>query len=161
MIVYHGSTLQIVHPDIAHSKRYLDFGLGFYVTSFQPQAEKWALRKGMRLSTTAVVNVYDFDMDAAGLSIRQFENEDGAWLDFVCDCRRGNETEAYDIIIGAVADDDVFKSVDMYVKGLWTRERTIQELRYYKRNDQIVFKNDSAIEKALRFRGSYEVKQND
>ena len=43
MIVYHGSTLQIVHPDIAHSKRYLDFGRGFYVTSFQPQAEKMGI----------------------------------------------------------------------------------------------------------------------
>ena len=27
------------------SKKYLDFGKGFYVTTFQSQAEKWAKRK--------------------------------------------------------------------------------------------------------------------
>ena len=160
MIVYHGSTLELAAPDVAHSKKYMDFGCGFYVTSFQQQAERWALRKGMRGNTASIVNVYDLDLDAAGLSIRRFEGEDGAWLDFVCNCRRGNDTTAYDIIIGAVADDDVFKAVNMYEKGLWTREQTIQELRYYKMNDQIVFKNDTAIKMSLHFIRSYEVKQN-
>ncbi len=42
-----------------HSKAFLDFGVGFYVTTFQNQAEKWAFRKGMRLSKPAIVNVYE------------------------------------------------------------------------------------------------------
>ena len=46
MIVYHGSTLVIDTPDVEHSKRYLDFGRAFYVTSYRMQAERWAaLRK--------------------------------------------------------------------------------------------------------------------
>ena len=48
MIVYHGSTEIIKKPDVIHSKKYLDFGMGFYITSFENQAEKWAVRKGMR-----------------------------------------------------------------------------------------------------------------
>ena len=32
MIVYHGATNIIKKPDVFHSKRYLDFGKGFYIT---------------------------------------------------------------------------------------------------------------------------------
>jgi hypothetical protein len=39
MIVYHGSFLVVDKPDVGHSKRYLDFGAGFYVTADQKQAE--------------------------------------------------------------------------------------------------------------------------
>lgn len=45
MIVYHGSTQTIEIPDVEHSKRYLDFGKAFYVTSYRIQAERWAKRK--------------------------------------------------------------------------------------------------------------------
>ena len=48
MIVYHGSTEIIKNPDVVHSKKYLDFGRGFYITTFENQAKKWAVRKGMR-----------------------------------------------------------------------------------------------------------------
>ena len=40
MIVYHGSTEIIKNPDVVHSKRYLDFGRGFYITTFENQAKK-------------------------------------------------------------------------------------------------------------------------
>ena len=48
MIVYHGSTEIIKNPDVVHSKKYLDFGRGFYITTFENQAKKWAVRKGMK-----------------------------------------------------------------------------------------------------------------
>lgn len=48
MIVYHGSTEIIKNPDVVHSKKYLEFGRGFYITTFENQAKKWAVRKGMR-----------------------------------------------------------------------------------------------------------------
>ena len=35
MIVYHGSTEVIKNPDVVHSKKYLDFDRGFYVTTFE------------------------------------------------------------------------------------------------------------------------------
>ncbi len=59
MIVYHGSTEVIEHPDVVHSKKYLDFGKGFYITSFEQQAKKWAIRKGMRQERKPIVNVYE------------------------------------------------------------------------------------------------------
>ncbi len=59
MIVYHGSTEIIKNPDVLHSKKYLDFGSGFYITTFENQARKWAVRKGMRQEKTPIVNVYE------------------------------------------------------------------------------------------------------
>jgi len=42
MIVYHGSSIEVKNPDILYSKAYLYFDKGFYVTTFQKQAEQWA-----------------------------------------------------------------------------------------------------------------------
>ena len=43
MTVFHGSNMEIKNPAVSFSKNYLDFGKVFYVTTFQNQAEKWAL----------------------------------------------------------------------------------------------------------------------
>ena len=37
MILYHSSSEIVQHPDIAHSRLYLDFGKGFYLTSIYEQ----------------------------------------------------------------------------------------------------------------------------
>jgi hypothetical protein len=58
MIVYHGSNDEVKNPEITHSKAFLDFGRGFYVTTFQKQAEQWALRKAIRQGKDPVVNAY-------------------------------------------------------------------------------------------------------
>ena len=61
MIIYHGTTLEIQSLDINHSKPFLDFGMGFYTTSFIEQAEKWAIRKSIRQAKTPIVNVYEME----------------------------------------------------------------------------------------------------
>ena len=58
MIVYHGTTLVVDKPSTNYSKRYLDFGVGFYVTTDKKQAENWAKRKAVRLNAKPVINVY-------------------------------------------------------------------------------------------------------
>ena len=52
----------------------------------------------------------------------------------------------YDVIIGSVANDDVFKTVDMYFRGLWDKEKALEELRYYKTNNQICIVNHKVLE---------------
>ena len=159
MIVYHGSTVVIKTPDIIHSKSFLDFGPGFYVTTYKEQAERWAYRKGMRLSMPAVVNVYDID-ELSEYHIKRFTDTDTEWLQFVCDCRNGKEVyKGFDAVIGNVANDDVFKCVSMYMDNIWDEKRTLQELRYYKKNDQIAFLTQDIIDNVLKFREYYEVRQ--
>ena len=159
MIVYHGTTQVIQKPDVVHTKKYLDFGKGFYLTTYEEQAKKWALRKGLRQGKSCVVNVYQLRDDWSNYKVLSFDKENEQWLDFVCACRNGeNINQAYDIIIGNVADDDVFKTVDMYFKGFWDKEKVLKELRYYKMNDQICIVNQKTLDEILVFQKSYEVK---
>ena len=158
MIVYHGTTEIIKEPDVYHSKQYLDFGRGFYLTSFEAQAKKWALRKGLRQKKKAIVNVYELSENLQNYNILSFQEENEKWLDFVCACRKGEDlNSAYDIVIGNVADDDVFKTVDMYFRGLWSKEKVLSELRYYKMNDQICIVNQKTLDRVLEFKKAYEV----
>ena len=161
MIVYHGSTEIIKNPDVVHSKKYLDFGRGFYITTFENQAKKWAVRKGMRQKKTAIVNVYELSEEWSGFRVLSFEKENEKWLDFVCACIKGQSlNKEYDIIIGNVADDDVFKTVDMYFRGLWNKEKVLNELRYYKMNNQICIVKQEALDCLLTFQKAYEVNSN-
>jgi hypothetical protein len=159
MIVYHGTTQIIERPDVIHSKKYLDFGKGFYLTTFENQAKKWAIRKGMRQEKPAIVNIYEMSEDWNKLRVLSFKKENEKWLDFVCSCRKGELlNKDYDIVIGNVADDDVFKVVDMYFRGLWDKKKVLQELRYYKMNNQICIANQNTLEQILTFKRAYEVK---
>ena len=44
MIVFHSSPCIVNHPDVSFSRDYLDFGKGFYVTTIEEQARKYARR---------------------------------------------------------------------------------------------------------------------
>ena len=159
MTVYHGSAGEVRNPNVSFSKNYLDFGRGFYITSFKTQAEKWALRKADRAKDgIATVNVFYLADDLSSFKTLKFESEDEAWLDFVCNCRKGSEIyKTYDIISGAVADDDVFKTVNMYFRGLWDKKKTLEEIRYYKTSNQICISKQEILEKVLTFKYSYVV----
>ncbi len=167
MILYHGSTLVIREPDVLHSQVYLDFGPGFYLTSFVKQAERWAARKAMRKRgraagrpQRAVVNVYNLSDDYRKMNVLSFGGADEQWLEFVCACRRGeNVYQGYDMIVGNVADDDVFRAVSMYLDGTWDKERTLRELTFFRANDQYCMTSQAAIDKNLRFVRAYEVIQ--
>ena len=158
MRLYHGSDCAIDKPDVSFSRSNLDFGRGFYATSIRRQAERWALRRAMRSGTPPIVNVFDFD-ENIDLSILRFEN-DAAWLEFVCRCRRGdNAPNGTDLVVGGVADDKVYAAIDMYFRGLWDMDQTLAALKFFERNDQYCFVTQSAIDRALHFRKSYEVHQ--
>lgn len=44
MKLYHSSNVSVNEPDTIHSRNFLDFGKGFYLTSLKEQAVKYALR---------------------------------------------------------------------------------------------------------------------
>ena len=69
MILYHGSNMIIEEPKIIKSNRALDFGVGFYSTTFKEQAEKWAIRKCTNydgdIEGKPIVSIYELDMKLA------------------------------------------------------------------------------------------------
>lgn len=157
MKLFHGSTAAIEHSDVAFSRPNLDFGPGFYTTSFQKQAERWALRKSQFNNETPIVNVYEL-IDLEGLNIMDFQENDADWVEFVCARRRGEALlESYDLIIGGVADDKVYEAVNMYFRGLWDMETTLEALRFFEKNDQYCFVTQETIDSKLVFEMSYEV----
>ena len=158
MIVYHGSSEIVKQPDSLHSYRALDFGKGFYVTSVREQAERWARRKADLFGGKAIVNQYQMSDETTGLRVKTFSDDLSEWIDFVCDCRDGKPVyQQYDLIIGKVANDKVFRVVDMYHSGIWDRERALKEIRTYPNYDQIAFISQISIDKLLIFVHSREV----
>jgi predicted RNA-binding protein YlxR (DUF448 family) len=65
MIVYHGSYIEVENPSVDFSKRNLDFGRGFYLTTYPDQAERWAKRKALRTAGQAKISVYELGEDLA------------------------------------------------------------------------------------------------
>jgi len=161
MRVYHGSSLEVQNPLTSLSKRSLDFGCGFYVTTFKSQAESWALRKAIRSNALAIVNIYELDEELSEYRKKEFLENNEEWVEFVCSCRRGgSEYQKYDLIIGGVANDKVYRVVDMYFRGIWDMERTLSEMSFYEHNDQICLINQELVDKHLTFIESYEVQDN-
>lgn len=157
MIVYHGSDAIVEHPDVGHSFRNLDFGKGFYVTTNREQAERWARRKADFTKGVATLNVYSMDTPE-GCKVLDFGEDLEEWIDFVCDCRDGGQDyRKYDVIIGKVANDKVFRVVDMYHMGVWDKERALKEMRVYPTYDQIAFITQDAIDRLLTFQEAREV----
>jgi hypothetical protein len=159
VIVYHGSSDIVKSPDVLHSYRPLDFGKGFYLTTNREQAERWARRKAdLNHRDVAYVNVYAMSEDTANLRVKTFAEDLLEWIDFVCDCRDGKtDYLAYDLIRGKVADDKVFRVVDLYNAGIWDKERAIREIRVYPGYDQLALITQEAIDKLLVFKSADEV----
>lgn len=148
MKVYHTSNLVIEKPDTLHSRDALDFGRGFYVTKLKTQAEKYAERF-TALGEEAYIHEYDYK-PCGVLRIKNFKAYDEDWLNFICSCRRGgNLYKEFDIIEGGVANDKVFRTVDLYMNGIYNLEQALQKLIYEKPNHQLCFVTQRAIDCCL------------
>jgi hypothetical protein len=158
MILYHGSYAQVIKPDLSFSRKELDFGIGFYTTSIKEQAEKWSMKFKKRREPS-IVSMYDFDekiMDK--ISTLKFNSYSEEWLDFVVLCRIGKSLdENYDLIIGGIANDDVFNTLQLFLDNLIPKQETIKRLQYEKPNIQYCFKNQGAADAHLHFSGSYQI----
>lgn len=156
MILYHGSYLEIAKPDLKHSRPNVDFGLGFYTTPLYEQAEKWC-SKFKRRGKDGIISFYAFnEFVFSSLKTLEFDAYSEAWLDFILNCRSGKDATDYDIVIGGVANDKVFNTVELFFDGLIDKAETINRLRYEKPNLQICFRTEKALEQ-LHFEGSEKV----
>lgn len=148
MLLYHGSTIVVEKPRLIAQNRYLDFGFGFYTTSNREQAEKFAKRVAQRRGGIPIINIYKFDEEKAKkqLTIKQFSSPDETWLDFVAQNRAGSYSgKKCDLIIGPVANDDVYQSVHLYFLGVLTKNQTLKALKVKKLFDQYVFSTEKAL----------------
>ncbi|MBQ8418352.1 MAG: DUF3990 domain-containing protein [Phascolarctobacterium sp.] len=148
MICYHGSDTVVDAPKILEANRPLDFGGGFYVTSNKEQALAWAKRVAYRNNSKKhYVNVYEFDLEKAEreVTVIKFEKADKNWLDFICANRSGRSLNNYDIVIGPVADDRVYRVVILFENGDIDKESALRRLKTEVLSDQILFHTEKAL----------------
>ena len=160
MQVYHGTNIVIERPKIINRFKTLDFGEGFYTTENENQARDFAIKvcKRRTPSLYPIVNCYEFNEDFDNFSVLKFDAPDEKWLDFVVERRRGIAlSKKYDLIIGPVANDDVFGTIILYEAGQLDKENAIKNFKVKKLYNQVVFCNESVLE-SLIFIKSYKIK---
>lgn len=145
MILYHGSYTKVEAPDLKHSRKNVDFGVGFYVTSIYEQALKWSLKFKQR-EKDSFISSFLFDEDNLNkLNVLKFDDYSENWLDFILNCRNGLDTSNYDLVIGGVANDKVFNTVELFFDGLIDKAEAIKRLRFEKPNIQLCFRTPLAL----------------
>jgi hypothetical protein len=153
VILYHGSYLAVEKPDVSFSRDNVDFGKGFYTTPVLEQARNWA-RRFIRAKGCGILSLYEIDDDALreDASILEFKTYSEEWLDFIARCRTGERIGGFDVVIGGVANDKVFNTLQLYFDGLIGKLEAIKRLQYAKPNCQYCFRTQTVIDKHLKFK---------
>ena len=150
MILYHGSNVTVEKPMLVEQNRFLDFGYGFYTTTNKHQAKDFALKvTDKRKIGVATLNIYEINEIIAfkECKLLSFDAPDEKWLDFVSQNRNGTYSgEKYDLVYGAVANDDVYRTVTLYMTGILSKEQTLESLKIKKLYNQLVFTTEKSLE---------------
>ncbi len=155
--LYHGTNCVFSDIDLSKSRARRDFGAGFYTTTLYEQAAQWAKNMNIRYGGQgAFVKEYLFQ-PSDDLKILSFPSMDKQWLEFIKD-NRMNEglLHTYDIVRGAVANDNTMRTIALYVSGIYTTEMALEQLKFFKANDQISFHTEKAL-KCLHYLGDRRV----
>ncbi len=153
MRVFHTSNVRVENPDTLHSRKELDFGPGFYFTTIRQQAEKYAFRFTKR-NEQAWLNVYDFVFNSEEWNVKHFDSYNEEWLDFVMACRNGEVIGNYDLVVGGIADDKVFETVDLYTDQLISKDEALKRLAYVNPNIQYCVRTDAMLKKCIFYKES-------
>ncbi|MBQ2801110.1 MAG: DUF3990 domain-containing protein [Lachnospiraceae bacterium] len=146
MVLYHGSNVTVEKPKIIKSKRLLDFGTGFYVTSDLEQAGKWAVRTANRREEgKPLISVYTLER-IEDLKILEFSQPNKEWLRYISMNRTDKgANDTYDLVIGPVANDQTIRTINNYIKGYFAEDIAIQLLLPQNLKDQYAFKTEKAL----------------
>lgn len=147
-VIYHGSYTKIEHPQIIEGNYTKDFGTGFYCTNILEQAKKWSKRY-----KNSIINSYEYNEDNK-LNIKVFSLMTDEWLDFIVSCRSGIKHN-YDIVIGAMADDQIYNYITDFIDGNITREAFWELAKFRHPTQQIAFCTDKSLS-CLKFINSEE-----
>lgn len=142
-IIYHGSYCEVQKPEIRGGKYTKDFGVGFYCTILEEQAIKWAKKYD-----TPIINKYEYEENKK-LKIKEFTVMTEEWLDFIIDSRNGIKHD-YDIVIGAMADDQVYNYITDLMAGAITREAFWELAKFRHPTHQIAFCTEKSL-KCIKF----------
>lgn len=150
MMLYHTSNCIVDCPDTCHSRKEIDFGPGFYLTSIREQAVNYG-KRFIRAKEEAWLNTYEFNNDLTAFKVKIFPHYDEEWLDFVAANRNGDETEYFDVVIGGIANDKVIRTLEVFFAGLASKEDTLGKLIYEQPNIQYCIRSQQVLKECLRY----------
>lgn len=148
MVLYHGSNVEVKNPKIIKSKRLLDFGTGFYLTSDYEQAKKWAVRTAARREEgVPMISIFNIaECEIKNLSSLIFDGANREWLRYISLNRTDKSAgDSYDLVIGPVANDQAIRTVSNYLRGYFDEDIAIQLLLPQNLKDQYAFKTEKAL----------------
>ncbi|MEE0865667.1 MAG: DUF3990 domain-containing protein [Clostridia bacterium] len=148
-IIYHGSYCKVENPEIKEGKYSKDFGSGFYCTILEEQAIKWAKKYD-----TPIINKYEYNEDSK-LKIKEFTIMTEEWLDFIINCRSGKKHD-FDIVIGAMADDQIYSYITDLMVGNITRSAFWELAKFSHPTHQIALCTKKALD-CIKFIGMEEL----
>lgn len=149
MKLYHSSNVSVVKPDLTHSRDFLDFGKGFYLTSIHEQALRYAQRF-IRRQQKACINTYEFEFDPIEWKILKFDSYDEKWLKFVANCRAGKDVHNFDLIVGGIANDKVIQTLDRYFEGELSENEALGMLKFEQPNIQYCIRSQKMLDNCLK-----------
>ena len=125
-------------------------GLVFNASGVKDVLSQFSIRLLEHKISIAIVRTFAYNKDKSV----QMENSDSEeWLDFILNCRSGKDSTDYDLVVGGVANDKVFNTVELFFDRLIDKTEAINRLRYEKPNLQICFRTEKALS-LLHFEGS-------
>lgn len=146
-LLYYGSAMEVIYPEIRITRYTKDFSWGFYCTNSYEQAYRWADRR----SYHGIVNVYKYTENPE-LKILHFPEMNDEWLDFIARCRSG-ESHPYDIVEGPMADDTIWDFVNGFMSGKIPRNVFWEYAKFKHPTHQISFHTINAL-RCLEFERS-------
>lgn len=153
--LYHGTNMYFEEPDLAEAADFKDFGRGYYLTTNQFQAEKWAIRDLIDNDKNDVAYVYEYEFDTddtKNLRILELLIYNEEWLDFIaCNRTKKEENIQYDLIYDRMADSRgaiLTEAIRDYINKIKTAKETLAIARFRDRNmNQYCFKTYEALAK--------------
>jgi hypothetical protein len=158
MILYHGSNIKVGNIDLSKSRPYKDFGQGFYLTELKEQAGKMAVKVADRFGGKPCVSAFELSegiFDDQNLNMLKFGSPNKEWALFVMNNREKNFRDVgnrlfngdnkYDVVIGAVANDDLVSTFDLFRDGFMGIDDVVKQLTYKSLTNQYSFHSKKAI----------------
>lgn len=151
IVLYHGSKSGIV-GDIqpCNTRHNCDFGVGFYTGGMKEQAQLFIRDNG------SAKLLYKLGVNLQGLNIYEFDDVT-TWVLYIM-CKRGhiscdkykklsnlvNYIDSFDVVVGLIADDEMFKVFNDFSEGALTIEGLAYCLSKVNLGKQYVFKTNKA-----------------
>jgi hypothetical protein len=147
--LYHGTTYDFSEIDVRRGKPFKDFGQGFYATRNRDHAVNMAIRNRdieiRRLARRGITRkvmpwLYAFELDEnklENLRVKRFNRTDREWVRFVVQNRMNEKPQhAYDVVIGATANDVTSRTAQLYMAGEFGEIDSDEAIEFFLRRIQ-------------------------